>query len=205
MKHKKYKRRTQEDKARLRKLFIEKCCFKKNPISTEDVFTILGLDYSNSNEQQFGYNLISKWVSNTIDKYWDFSITGVDVAFMERKYHEFLEKCWLEKNPFGYFVDGFYYTPANYVQWNDILNRIFISHFIGARTSLQNMANKGMLINSKVPAHQLLRSVNNYVKLMDMCNDDSKEVLIDKLLTLNNEFNSDFYDSLSKEPEEDEN
>ena len=112
----------------------------------------------------FLYRCIRKWTTETIDKLW----IGKPVLDKEKEvfYKLFLEKCWLEKEPFGYFHDGLFYTPRTYGEYESLLNTYVVRTLFGHIRSLTKMADKGMLINSKIPAENLLKQGKDIIKLL---------------------------------------
>lgn len=162
---KRVRRRSKEYIEALKREFKEKCCNKERPIPTETVFEILGFDYSKIKDRQFIYKSVSKWVRETLSKEWNYIPTEDNKEII---YTRFLEKCWLEKEPFGYFDGGFFYTPRTYGEYENLLNKYAIRSLLGYVTSLSEMAKKGMMLNSKILAEELLTSANKIVKLIEV-------------------------------------
>ncbi len=159
------RRRTKTEIEAIKRDFKDKCCFKKDPIPTKEVFKLLGFTYSNTNDRDFIYRWVSTWVEETLLKIWNFEFEEGD---KDKIYEGFLEKCWIEKEPFGYFDGGLFYTPRTYGEYEALLNKYAIGKIIGMGTAVLKMANKGMLLNSKIPAKQLLESLNDINKLLDI-------------------------------------
>ena len=153
----------------LKREFKEKCCFKEDPIPTEEVFEILEYDYSKVADRQFIYRWVSKWVRETIAKLWNAIPTE---QTQEAFYEKFLEKCWIEQEPFGYFDGGYFYTPRTYGEYEALLNKYAIRSLLGFTTSLSEMATKGMQINSRILAEELLTQTNEMLKLIEVSEED---------------------------------
>lgn len=163
------KRRTKTEIEAIKRDFKEKCCFKESPIPTEEVFKSLRFEYSNIYDRAFIYRWVSTWTEETLSKIWNFEI---EEGNKEKIYRDFLEKCWLEKEPFGYFESGYFHTPRTFIEYEALLNKYTIRAMLGLTTSVQKMADKSMLINSKVPAKEILETVGNIVKLLEISEKD---------------------------------
>ncbi|KKL76591.1 hypothetical protein LCGC14_2043330 [marine sediment metagenome] len=157
----------------LKDKFKEKCCFKDIAFSTKEIFEIMGFNYSNVDDRQFLYRCISKWTKSTIKKFW--KSKPINNKEREIYYTAFLEKCWLEKEPFGYFTDGMFQTPRTYGQYEAILNKYAIRSLVGYTTTISAMANKNMLINGKIPAELLLSQANILLKSLEISENDLLE------------------------------
>lgn len=162
-------RRKKEYIEALKRSFKEKCCFRHKPIPTETIFELLGFDYSKVKDRQFIYRCVSKWVRETLAKEWNVIPTedSKDIT-----YQKFLEKCWKEEEPFGYFDGGFFYTPRTYGEYEALLNKYAIRSLLGYATSLSEMATKGMMLNSRILAEELLTNTNKMIKLIDVSEED---------------------------------
>ncbi len=165
-------RRKKEYIEALKREFKEKCCFKERPIPTETVFELLGFDYSKVKDREFIYRSVSKWVRETLSKEWNIIPTEGNKEFI---YKKFVEKCWLEKEPFGYFDGGLFYTPRTYGEYEALLNKYAIRSLLGYVTSLSEMAKKGMMLNSKILAEELLTNANKIIKLIEVSEEDLRD------------------------------
>lgn len=163
--HLKHKKRNKIEIETLKQNFKEKCCFKEKPIPTETVFDLLGFNYSNIYDREFIYHWVSNWTELSIQKYWNILI---EEGFKEQVFRKFSEKCWLEKEPFGYFEDGYFYSPKTYAEWEILLNKYAIRSLLGFTKTLQKMAHKGMIVNDKIPAIQLLNTTSNIIKTLEI-------------------------------------
>lgn len=162
-------RRKKEYIEALKRSFKEKCCFKDKPIPTETIFDLLGFDYSKVKDRQFIYRCVSKWVRETLAQEWNIIPTE---GSKDITYQRFLEKCVIEEEPFGYFDGGFFYTPRTYGEYEALLNKYAIRSLLGCATSLSEMATKGMMINSRILAEELLTNTNKMLKLIEVSEDD---------------------------------
>ena len=156
--------------------FKDKCCFKINPIPSEVVFTRMGLDYTKDKDKQFLYGCVRRWNKETIKELNFEILTESPIEMKEAIYKRFLERCWLEKLPFGLFNYGNFYTPLKYVQYEAILNRQAIRAILGTFTSLKNMATKGMMLNGKIPANLLANIIYDNIKLLDISEKEMEDI-----------------------------
>lgn len=161
----KHKKRNSVEIETIKQNFKEKCCFKEKPIPSETVFDLLEFNYSNIYDREFIYHWVSIWTEETIKKNWNAKLKEGSKEFF---YKRFLEKCWLDKEPFGYFENGYFYTPRTYGELENLLNKYVIRSLFGLVKTVQKMAEKDMMINSKIPAIQLLKTTNNIIKMLEI-------------------------------------
>ncbi len=169
-------RRTRLDIDALKNKFKETCCFKDTPIPTKDVYEMMGFNYSDVNQRQQLYRYIHIWVAESINEL-NFKIPS-ELPLEAKKiiYKRFLEKCWLEKKPFGFFNHGVFYTPKEFEQYEALLNRYTIALLFGFFTKLEEMSDRGMKLNGKVFAESVLDTVDTIVKRLEISEEDLNEI-----------------------------
>ena len=169
-------RRRRIDIDALKDKFKETCCFKVTPIPTEEVYKKMGFNYSDVNERQLLYRYIRIWVAESINEL-NFKIPSeLPLESKEKIYEMFLEKCWLEKKPFGFFNHGVFYTPKNFVQYEALLNRYTIALLFGFFTKLEEMSDRGMKLNGKVFAEGVLDTVDTIVKKLEISEEELNDI-----------------------------
>lgn len=169
-------RRTRDDINALKNKFKESCCFKDAPIPTEEVYRMMEFNYSDVNERQTLYRYIHVWVAESINEL-NFKIPSeIPDESKEKIYKTFLEKCWLEKKPFGFFNHGVFYTPKNFIQYEALLNRYTIALLFGFFTKLEEMSDKGMKLNGKIFAESVLDTVGTMIKELEISKEDLNEI-----------------------------
>ena len=165
-------RRKRIDIDALKDRFKEECCFKDKPIPTKEVYEKMGFNYSDSNERQRLYRYIRIWVAESINEL-NFKIPSeIPLEAKEKIYKAFLEKCWLEKKPFGFFNHGVFYTPKKFVQYEALLNRYTLALLFGFSTKLGEMSDRGMKLNGKIYAEALLGSVDSIIKQLEISEEE---------------------------------
>ena len=169
-------RRKRIDIDALKDKFKETCCFKDAPIPTKEVYRIMGFNYSDVNERQLLYRYIHRWVAESINEL-NFKIPPeIPLESKERIYKIFLEKCWLEKKPFGFFNHGIFYTPKKFVHYEALLNRYTIALLFGFFTKLEEMSDRGMKLNGKIFAESVLDTVGTMIKELEISEEDLNEI-----------------------------
>ncbi|MCP6719032.1 MAG: hypothetical protein KJI71_02225 [Patescibacteria group bacterium] len=136
----------------------------------------MGFNYSNSNERQQLYRYIHVWVAESINEL-NFKIPSeIPLESKEKIYKTFLEKCWLEKKPFGFFNHGLFHTPKKFVQYEALLNRYTIALLFGFFTKLEEMSDRGMKLNGKIFAESVLDTVDTMIKKLEISEEDLNEI-----------------------------
>ena len=136
----------------------------------------MGFNYSDSNEKQLLYKYIHDWVAESINEL-NFKIPSeIPLESKEKIYKAFLEKCWLEKKPFGFFNHGLFYTPKKFVHYEALLNRYTIALLFGFSTKLGEMSDKGMKLNDKIYAEAILGTVDTIIKQLEISEEKLDEI-----------------------------
>ena len=136
----------------------------------------MGFNYSDVNERQLLYRYIHVWVAESINEL-NFKIPSeIPLESKEKIYKTFLEKCWLEKKPFGFFNHGVFHTPKNFVQYEALLNRYTMALLFGFFTKLEEMSDRGMKLNGVVFAESVLDTVDTMIKKLDVSEEDLNEI-----------------------------
>ena len=136
----------------------------------------MGFNYSDSNERQLLYRYIHIWVAESINEL-NFKIPSeIPLESKEKIYKTFLEKCWLEKKPFGFFNHGVFYTPKKFVQYEALLNRYTMALLFGFFTKLGEMSDRGMKLNGKVFAEAVLDTIDTIIKQLEISEEQLNEI-----------------------------